>query len=364
MAERLFVPAGDSLADRSVAPAGDSLADRSVANGSGGLAGGMFVTWERHRRTRGLAAHFGLSLHEVEGQGPRFRRYWRQLAGTYGKLRSGAGTLIFVQNPSIVLTVFVLCWRALARKQCVVVMDAHNEAVVPEIFPWKVVRLVAAWAIRKADFTIVTNDSLAQKVHALGGRPLVLPDSLPDVAPAPVRALGAAPVLRLLVIATYASDEPIAEILEAARQLVGCAEFQFTGNFRKLDPAVVAAVSPNVTFLGFVTDEDYWDRMRAVDAVVDLTLLDDCLVCGAYEAVALGRPLVLSDTRALRDYFRQGAVYCSKEPAAIVSAVRQLQADYARLSEEVARLRPLLQAEWGGQAAAVVTELAGARSAK
>jgi glycosyltransferase involved in cell wall biosynthesis len=319
------------------------MVERSVSNGSAGLAGGMFLTWEQHRRTRGLAAHFGLSLEEVGVQGSRLRRYWRQIARTYGKLRSGHAPLIFVQNPSIVLTVFVLCWRAVTRRKCVIVMDAHNEAVVPEIFPWQVVRLVASWAIRKSDFTMVTNRSL------------------PNVVAAPVRVLGTAPVVRLLVIATYASDEPIAAILDAARQLVGSAEFQFTGNFRKLDPATVASVAPNVTFLGFVTDEEYWERMRAADAVVDLTLLDDCLVCGAYEAVAVGRPLVLSDTRALRDYFRQGAVYCGAEPAAIVSAVRQLQADYPRLSEEVARLRPLLNAEWSGQAAAVVAELAGGR---
>ena len=321
----------------------------------------MFLTWERHRRTRGIAAHFGLSLAEVGGQGSRLRKIWGQLARTHAKLRARRWKLVFVQNPSIILTVFVLCWRGLFSRKCVVVMDAHNEAVVPEIFPWKIVRMVAAWAVRKADFTIVTNDSLAEKVVALGGRPLVLPDSLPDVPAAPVRALGEAPVMRLLVIATYASDEPIAEILQAARQLVGVAEFQFTGNFRKLDPAVVASVSANVTFLGFVSDEEYWERMRAADAVVDLTLLDDCLVCGAYEAVALGRPLVLSDKRALRDYFRQGAVYCAEEPAAIVNAVRQLQVDYSRLSEEVAGLRPLLQTEWSGQAAAVVAELAGAR---
>jgi glycosyltransferase involved in cell wall biosynthesis len=245
----------------------------------------------------------------------------------------------------------------MARKKCLVVMDAHNEAVEPVIYPWTVVRALAHWAVRRADFTMVTNRFLAEKVLALGGNPLVLPDPLPEVSPAPVRAFGGAAGVRLLVIATYAADEPIAAILESARQLVGYAEFQFTGNCHKLEPSVIASAPPNVTFLGFVRDEDYWDRMRDAHAVVDLTLSDDCLVCGAYEAVALGRPLLLSDTRALREYFRQGAVYCAPEPAAIVNAIRRLRAEYSRLSEEVSYLRPLLQDEWTRQAAAVVSEL-------
>jgi glycosyltransferase involved in cell wall biosynthesis len=328
----------------------------------GSLQHGVFLTWERHQRTRSLVARLGLQLREVVVAGPRHRRYWGQIAGTLRHLRRDKPPLVFMQNPSIVLSVLVLCWRALTRAKCVIVMDAHNEAVEPMIFSWKIVRIVAAWAVRTSDFTMVTNRFLAEKVLQQRGRPLILPDPVPDVAPAHAQALGPDEPLRVLVIATYASDEPIAEILEAARAVSGQIEFQLTGNFRKLPAHVIEAAPPNVKFLGFLAESDYWERMRNAHSVLDFTLLDDCLVCGAYEAVAVGRPMLLSDTRALKDYFRMGALYSAADPGAIATAVRQLRAEYPQLCGQIGALRSLLQTEWAAQAAAVVAQLSDKRA--
>jgi glycosyltransferase involved in cell wall biosynthesis len=224
---------------------------------------------------------------------------------------------------------------------------------------WKLGRALAAWAVRNADFTIVTNRFLAEKVLQQGGRPLVLPDPVPDVAPSGAQTLSPDEPMRLLVIATYAKDEPIAQILEAARAVQGQIEFQFTGNFRKLPEQVIASVPPNVKFLGFLAEADYWQHMRDAHAVVDFTLMEDCLVCGAYEAVAVGRPMLLSDTRALKEYFRKGALYSSAEPGAIAAAVHRLRTEYDSLNEQIAALRTILQTEWSTQAAALVAQLSG-----
>jgi glycosyltransferase involved in cell wall biosynthesis len=307
---------------------------------------GVFLTWERHQRTRGLVAHLGLTLREVVIAGPRYRRYWGQIAQTLHCLRRDRPALVFLQNPSLVLNVLVLCWRAFTRAKCVIVMDAHNEAVEPIIVTWWWWRALATWALRKADFTVVTNRFLAEKVVQQGGRPLVLPDPVPDVAPSATPTLAADEPLRLLVIATYAKDEPIEPILEAARRVQGQIEFQFTGNFRKLPEAVLASAPPNVKFLGFLAEADYWQRMRDAHAVLDFTLMEDCLVCGAYEAVAVGRPMLLSDTRALKEFFRLGALYSSAEPGAIVAAVHSLRTEYDPLSRQITALRTLLQSEW------------------
>jgi glycosyltransferase involved in cell wall biosynthesis len=307
---------------------------------------GMFLTWERHQRTRSLVAHLGLALREIVVPGPRYRRYWGQIAATLRYLRRERPDLVFLQNPSLLLNVLVLCWRALTRAKCLIVMDAHNEAVEPVMVTWRWWRAMAAWAVRHSDFTIVTNRFLAEKVKQLGGRPLVLPDPVPDVVPSAAQTLAPDEPLRLLVVATYAKDEPIEPILEAARLVQGQIEFRFTGNFRKLPEKVLASAPPNVKFLGFLAEHDYWEQMRHAHAVLDFTLMEDCLVCGAYEAVAVGRPMVLSDTRALKEYFRQGALYSSAEPGAIASAVHRLRTEYDQLSEQIAALRPILQTEW------------------
>jgi glycosyltransferase involved in cell wall biosynthesis len=267
-----------------------------------------------------------------------------------------------VQNPSLVLCAFVLGWRAITRPKPIVIIDAHNEAVEPFVNKSRLIRAVARWEIRSADFTIVTNRFLADKVTVLGGRSLVLPDPLPEVAPATSYALKPGEPVRVLVVATYAKDEPIVAILEAAKQLLGQFEFKFTGNFRKLPEAVLATAPPNVAFLGFLRDDEYWSAMRDAHAVLDLTLMDDCLVCGAYEAVALGRPMVLSDTRALTEYFRQGALHCSARPEAITAALRQLRDEYEQLMLGVTALRPRLKAEWTAHADALASWVSRARA--
>jgi len=48
---------------------------------------GLFLTWERHQRTRSLVARLGLKLREVVVPGPRYRRYWGQITGTFRHLR-------------------------------------------------------------------------------------------------------------------------------------------------------------------------------------------------------------------------------------------------------------------------------------
>jgi spore maturation protein CgeB len=83
--------------------------------------------------------------------------------------------------------------------------------------------------------------------------------------------------------------------------------------------------------------------------IVDLTAIEDCLVCGAYEAVALGRPLVTSDTAALRAYFRQGTVYSRHDSVSLAAAITYALAHRERLAAEMRELKPDLIASWTTQ---------------
>jgi glycosyltransferase involved in cell wall biosynthesis len=225
------------------------------------------------------------------------------------------------------------------------VIDAHNEAVEPFVHNTWIARRLARWAARTADYTIVTNQFLAQAVSRAGGRPVILPDPRPHAPKrgVPVRS-ASKPVV--LVVATYAPDEPIEQILLASRLLMGTTEFRFTGNYRKLPDRTVESVPQNVRFLGFLADDAYWRAMQDADAVLDLTLMNDCLVCGAYEAVAAGRPQILSRNRATMEYFHKGAVYCDPEAAAIADAIRDLFRRYDTLCAELEGFEDQLRREW------------------
>jgi glycosyltransferase involved in cell wall biosynthesis len=87
--------------------------------------------------------------------------------------------------------------------------------------------------------------------------------------------------------------------------------------------------------------------------LLDLTTFQDCLVCGAYEAMTTGKPCVLSDTPALREYFTRGVVFTSHEPTAIARAVQDAYDKRQALHEEIATWRDTNQAHIATRIAAL-----------
>lgn len=316
------------------------------------MKGALAITWFQHRRMEGLCAGLGIELHTLVSPHRGLRRYAGLALRTFGLLRRHRPKLLLVQNPSLMLAAFAVALRPLFRYRLVV--DAHNEAVDPYINrqAW-FLRLTAA-LLRRADATIVTNRWLSRIVEQAGGRPFVLPDPVPEVGPTRPgtdgwRENGG---LRIVAIATYAPDEPIDNMFAAAAQLPDV-QFAFTGNQRKLAPEALARAPANVRFTGFLPEDSYWTLLTTAHGVIDLTLMDNCLVCGAYEAVAAAKPAVLSDNPACRELFGRTAIFTGPAPGQIAAAVgalrsgavgeAQLHAARAELrdqwSREVAELR-------------------------
>jgi glycosyltransferase involved in cell wall biosynthesis len=143
---------------------------------------------------------------------------------------------------------------------------------------------------------------------------------------------------RVVVINTFSVDEPVAEVLAAARALPEVCFF-VTGDTRYADPALLASAGPNVTFTGFVSEEEYAGLLRASDVVTVLTTHDHTMQRGGYEAVALDKPLVTSDWGLLRETFSRGTIHVANAPAAIADGIRTAVQDRSRLAAEMKSLR-------------------------
>ncbi len=195
--------------------------------------------------------------------------------------------------------------------------------------------LVARWLQRNADLTIVTNEQLRSVVESNRGRAVVLPDMLPEATPK-----GAYPVsgrFNLAYICTFSMDEPYHEVIKAAANLPKEVHIYITGRYHgKIDET---KVPENVKLLGFISDEKYWELLSSVDVIIDLTLRDNCLVCGAYEAVAIGKPLILSDTEALRTYFYKGCLYIQPNSDTIFHSIIHAMDQKTRLNMEIMELK-------------------------
>ncbi len=312
----------------------------------------VWITWEKQRRNGELARALGAILFEwpeIDAMRGRFAKYVRGGWRTVVVLVRIRPRVVFCQNPSIVLASLVLALRPFLRFR--VVVDAHNSGLMPYDGQHAILTRLAVVVQRRADITIVSNEGLRRSVEANGGRPFVLPDRIPDLGPV------AAPTLagryNILFVCSYAADEPYEAVFLAARLLPPDVVIYVTGNHRKagVDPTDAPL---NLKMTGFVTDEEYCGLLHAVDVVMDLTSREYCLVCGAYEAVSVGRPLILSNTETNRRYFNRGCVYTDHDPESIATAIKRSLHVADMLAEDVRTLRNELAAEWETLRAALI----------
>lgn len=301
---------------------------------------GIWITWETQRRNRGISSAFGWRLFELDIAGVRWLRYLRLVPATWRIVRRERPQILAVQNPSIVLAFLaVLLTRCYGMK---LLVDAHSGGIYPLEGRSRALLLLSRIIQRSADATIVTNANLKRVVEGNRGHAFVLPDRLPE--PGVGGKVPLAGRKNVACIGSFAEDEPYEEIIESARSLEKDIFIYMTGRYpSKLKNA---ALPSNVRLLGFLPESAFWAHLHSADIIMDLTLREDCLVCGAYEGISLQKPLILSDTEASRAYFSEGCVYVLPDRRSIAEGIRTAIEQERALAAGISRLRRQLEERW------------------
>jgi glycosyltransferase involved in cell wall biosynthesis len=173
---------------------------------------------------------------------------------------------------------------------------------------------------------LVTTPELARTVQAGGGQALVFhepPASWQEDQPARIAAdarpsTGSGRVVCVPFI--FTRDEPVDVLVAAARQLPDV-EFRVTGNPERLPKEI--EIPPNVTLVGFLDSRQFLKELSDSDVVLVLSTEPQSVMRTAYEAIRLGRPLVVSETAATRQYF-PFALHTENSGLAVAKAIRAL----------------------------------------
>ena len=315
-----------------------------------------FVVWERyHRRSDLLAQHLGATIHYIQcGQRARLLpgvakylaqalkavgRYTVQTWQTWRLLRKERPDVVLVQNPPVssVLAVYLYARQHGARY----VVDSHTGAFIMPKWRWSVGlhRMLS----RRALATIVHNKSQAEIVEHWGCRYFVLgfiPGSYPEGEPFPLDGR-----FNVAVVSTSKEDEPMGVVFEAAACLPDVS-FYVTGDHGRLAALLAAEKPSNCHLTGYLPYERYVALLRGADVILDLTTQDHTLLMGAFEAVSLGTPLIVSDWPVLRDCFSLGTVHVPNTVEGVCEGVRRAQGDQIMLRRDILRLRDQLCEEW------------------
>jgi hypothetical protein len=248
---------------------------------------------------------------------------------------------VFVQDPPIFASLAVYLYTTLLLGQPKFVIDAHTGAFLHPY--WKPFRGIQKWVYRRAMAVIATNRTLAEQVQswrangmALAGPPIEIP---------PGEAMVLSEQFNLVLINSFSSDEPLAEVLEAMVDQPDV-HLYVTGDTRKSPPALLENAPDNVTFTGFLPDEDYLGLLRGADAVMALTSEDFTLQLGGMEAIAAGKPLITSDLSFLREYFSLGTVHVPNHSQGVRAGIAKMRKEADRLTKEVIDLQRLHREEW------------------
>ncbi len=306
----------------------------------------LWIAWERHRRSLVLAESLQVPIEVMISDRPYLWRILLLSLRTLRLLLRRRPRLVLVQNPSLVLAAWAAVLKGPLRFRLIV--DRHSNFVLQSLrLPRPVAalfHLLSRYSVRQADLTIVTNQKLERVVAAMGGRGLVLPDRIPEFKPGDRPRLAGR--WAIVFISAFGADEPLAEVIDAALLLGDEFHVYVTGDTGRLPPALRDQAPPNVHFTGFLPESQYVSLLAACDAALVLTRNADTLLCGAYEATALGRPMVMSDQEALTGYFARGRVLTDNSPASLAQAVRTACQERDRLQREVRSLANELHARW------------------
>jgi glycosyltransferase involved in cell wall biosynthesis len=305
--------------------------------------GRIWITWETHRRSRGLSAALDAQLHEINERSGRLVRYARSTLRTLRILFDARGSVVFVQSPSIVLANLAATFGRMAG--VTIIVDAHNGGIDPLDGKSGFLTRMARRALRKSDLVIVTNAALARQVESFGAKAFVLTDPMPNFPAARPESAREPALRKIVAICTWASDEPYLELIRSAALLPPGCELAITGR-SPLTAEQKAGMPPNVRLTGFVSEEDYTQLLRTADVIVDLTTRENCLLCGAYEAVSVHKPLVVSDTAALRELLADAALYCANDAQSIAGAITAALERREALEQSARQRDTTLRALW------------------
>jgi glycosyltransferase involved in cell wall biosynthesis len=220
------------------------------------------------------------------------------------------------------------------------VVDCHTGAFHSRKWAWA--RPLHRWLLRRVRVVLLHTEELEALVTTWGARALLVPDDLPTAAEATEQTRGLN--TRVLIAGSFDSNEPVATIVDAARLLPGV-EFRFTGDPGVLPAGLRADAPANVVFTGYLDYPVFLGEVQAADIVGVFSSDPKIMNRSAFEAVGLGRPLVLSDLPGLRGRFGSAALFSANEPAAIASAISRAIESQSELAGRSASLQAKLRAQ-------------------
>jgi glycosyltransferase involved in cell wall biosynthesis len=311
----------------------------------------VYLRWGgRRNRANEIAASLGLTLVDLKWQAKHplvvAIRYPVQFVQTLMRLIAYRPRVVISQHtqPFCSLAAAIYC-RAVGA---VLITDCHNGPFIDS--PWNkppiswINRLVYRWA----KVNVVHNKEIHRWIINEGwpGKFVVLYDVIPTT---PQTSAGDIYANQVFVMCSWSEDEPISQILGAAR-LLPSLRFVISGQPRERHKALLRDLPNNVRLSGFVSDFEYDSLLKTSAVAVALSTRKGVLTRACHEAIGAGTPVVTSDDPATRCYLEDAAEFSSNSAESIAKCISSALTQSDTLREKIPNLIKSRREEWIEQA--------------
>ena len=258
---------------------------------------------------------------------------------TLGVLYKERPDIIFVMNPPV-FTVLIGWFYCRVNKSRYVV-DTHSGIFTST--RWRFFLPLYRYLAKRALMNMLHNKPQADEVEGWGAPSMVL-------EPGPIQTTTDRNYpfrfgFNVVIISTYDEDEPIFEVIEAAKQLTEI-NFYITGNLQRAPQNLSKHTPDNVLLTDFLTRKDFLALLKGCDIAVCLTTADNTHQWGALEALEFARPIITSDWPVLRDYFSNGTIHIDNTGKSLAAAIEQMRDDYSFYLKGIENLRKEQRTHW------------------
>lgn len=304
------------------------------------IDGILWIAWEKHRRTFEICRAMRIQLKYFELDKLLLFKYPVLIIVTLFFIVSKKPKTLIIQSPSLILAIYSCILKKFFKFRLIV--DTHNAGLLPDNYFLKKLSFIFRYVQRNSDITIVTNEELSKTVLSYKGKPFILPDKLP-ITPNGTK-LEKANRFTVTLVSSYNDDEPYIKAIESLIDNNKGIYLNLTGNAPRW--LINKYRSKNIIFTGYLTSKKYWSILNSSNVIMALTTRENCLNCSAYEAVAIAKPLILSDKRALKKYFNKGVIYAENTEEGILKSILVAQKNYKILKRDIQFLQNRLSYEW------------------
>ena len=301
----------------------------------------IFIEWSEYgSRTDSLARKVGaepIFIGKVNAHRNifySFSTYLPKIVKNFIIIKKYKPKIVYISNTNWVIAFVNLVFSNFFGHK--LVFDSHSCAFDHEFIKYPL--FLSKYFAKKVSLSVITNESHYNLLTEFGARALIISDIPFEEKLYSNEKLELSPLLNVCYICTYAPDEPYNEVFEAAKQNKKI-KLYVTGDYNKV--GINPSNYPNIQFTGFLSNKDYKKYINNVDIIMTLTTRENTMQRAGSEAISVGKPLITSDTKMLRNYFKSGTIFVTCTSKGIndgfneaIKNIQMLKVGILKLKEE------------------------------